>query len=225
MAEYTIKDIPRDERPRERLIKYGASSLSNAELLAIILRTGVKGENVLTLAGNLLSKYDLKKLSKADVSELRKIKGISDAKACQIAACFELGRRASVYRGEEKPRIRSPEEAYSVVSDLSSEPQEVFAVLLLDIKNRVIKREKLFRGGRASSLVEPQEIFRRALLESASRIILVHNHPSGDPEPSSEDINITKRVKEAGELVGIDVLDHIIVGDSGYVSLKERGLI
>ncbi len=138
MTEYTIKDIPKGERPRERLIKHGPSSLSNAELLAIILRTGMKGENVLTLSGNILNKYDINKLSKLDISNLKNIKGISDAKACQIVACFELGRRVSVYRGEQKPIIRSSEEAYSLVSDMSSEPLEVFAVLLLNIRNRVI---------------------------------------------------------------------------------------
>ncbi len=146
MTEYTIKDIPKGERPRERLIKHGPSSLSNAELLAIILRTGMKGENVLTLSGNILNKYDINKLSKLDISNLKNIKGISDAKACQIVACFELGRRVSVYRGEQKPIIRSSEEAYSLVSDMSSEPLEVFAVLLLNIRNRVINLNSFHLG-------------------------------------------------------------------------------
>lgn len=159
--EYTIKDIPKDERPRERLVNYGAPSLSTAELLAIILRTGIKGENALSLAGRILSQYNLKRISRASVGELKKIRGISNAKACQIAASFELGRRLAVYREDEKPKIRSPREAYSVVSDLKVNSQEVFVVLMLDMKNRVIKRETLYRGGMAASIVEPHEVFRR----------------------------------------------------------------
>jgi len=176
--EYTIKDIPREERPRERLLKNGPASLSTAELLAIVLRTGIRGENALSMAGRILSQFGLKRISSASVGEIKSIRGISDAKACQIAACFELGRRASVYREDEKPQIRSPADAYGIVADLKAERQEVFVVLLLDIKNRVIKRETLYRGGAASSIVEPHEVLRRAIVESALRLILVHNHPS-----------------------------------------------
>ncbi len=223
--DYRIKDIPQEERPRERLLIYGAGALSNTELLAIILRTGTKGESALALATRILRDYGLRALAKASAQELTKIRGISHAKACQIAACFELGRRVASIGAETKIKISSPADAYNLLADLSHLNQEVFCILLLNSKNQLISREEVFKGGWTSSLVEPQEVFRRALVKGASRIILAHNHPSGDPEPSGEDIEITKRLKRAGDIIGIEVLDHIIIGDAGYVSLKEKGLL
>ncbi|NOZ58418.1 MAG: JAB domain-containing protein [Euryarchaeota archaeon] len=226
MAEYGVKirDMPPSERPRERLIHHGAGALSNAELLAIILRTGTKQESVLGLATRILSEYSLRELAGADVSELKKIHGISDAKACQIAACFELARRVAEERGEERPAIRSSGDAFRLLYPRMAQLRvEVFAGMYLNSRNRLLRLRDISRGGLEASVVQPREVFRIALQESATRVIVAHNHPSGDPEPSEQDIAITKTLKRAGELLGIELLDHIIVGDGRYVSLRDRG--
>ncbi len=228
MAEYgvRIKDLPPAERPRERLIRHGSRALSNAELLAIILRTGTKQENVLSLAARILTEYSLKELAAASVSELRKIHGISDAKACQIAACFELARRLAEERGNDKPVVKSSGDAFMLLHPrLAQSRVEVFAGIYLNSKNRVLRLVEISTGGLEASVVKPREVFRIALEESASRVIVAHNHPSGDPEPSSEDIAITVALKRAGELLGVELLDHLIVGDGRYVSLRDMGYI
>ncbi len=225
MADYRLKirDIPPSERPRERLIRHGSGALSNAELLAIILRTGTKRESVLNLAARILSEYSLRDLARASVGELKKIHGVSDAKACQIAACFELARRLSQEDGE-KPVIKSSEDAFRMLYPrLAQRKVEVFAGIYLNSRNRVLHVTEISRGGLEASVVQPREVFRIALEHASTRVIVAHNHPSGDPEPSNEDIAITKALKRAGELLGIELLDHLIIGGGRYISLRDRG--
>lgn len=219
-----IKDMPVDERPRERLIKYGAKHLSTAELLAIIMRVGTQEKNVIDLSKELLEKYNLPALAKSDVIELKKILGISDAKACQIIACFELGRRLLTY--ESKPPIKTAQDIADLfMPELQYLKKENLKGVYLDGKNRVIWDETISIGSLNANIVHPREVFKVALAKSASAIILVHNHPSGDPTPSSDDLELTKKMIDAGKLMDIEVLDHIIIGDGEYVSLKERELI
>jgi len=215
-----------DERPRERLVRYGAESLSNAELLAIILRTGTKSDNVVNLANRILRDYTLPQLSRASVAELREIYGVGLAKAAQITACFELARRLESYSDKPKPRIKSPDDAYRIVAPrLRRLKRETFKALCLNTKNQLIRVETISIGSLDASVVHPREVFRLAIQESAAAVILAHNHPSGDPEPSRQDIELTRRITEAGRLMGIEVLDHIIVGEDGrYVSLKDHGV-
>jgi len=221
-----IKTLPLDERPREKLIKHGARILTNSELLAIILRTGNKKENVLELSNNFFKKYNLKSLSKLKISTLKKQLGIGDAKACQIMACFELGRRLSGFKEDKKPVIESAKDVAKLfVSEMSILEKEHFKGIYLDSRKRIIKQETIFVGSLNESVVHPREIFKIALEENAAAIILLHNHPSGDPSPSKFDIEITKELIKAGELLGIQVLDHIIIGGEKYVSLKEKGLV
>lgn len=224
--EYKIKirEIPKEERPRERLFRLGASSLSDAELLAIILRTGSKKENVLNLAARILRDYKLKGLSSANVSKLKTIYGISDAKASQIVSCFELGRRAENFREEEKSKIKSSLDVYNLVHGRTEGlKKEVFFSLYLNTKNSLLKCEEISVGSLSANIVHPREVFKPAVEISAAGVILAHNHPSGDPSPSEEDVKLTKRLAEAGEVMGIKVLDHVIIGDKKFVSLKERG--
>ncbi|MDV0447278.1 hypothetical protein MsAg5_11580 [Methanosarcinaceae archaeon Ag5] len=221
-----IKDISPGERPQERLLKSGSDSLSNAELLAVILRTGTKNQNVLDLCQGMLSDNSLKKLSRMSVSELKKIHGIGETKACQIIALFELSRRLESFTDEPKRRIKSPEDIYQFIyPKIREEKREKFIILCLDSKNRVIREEVVSIGSLNASIVHPREIFRPALLESAAAIVLIHNHPSGDPAPSPEDLDVTARLAGCGRLLGIDVLDHIIVGDGCFISLKQEGHI
>jgi len=220
-----IKEIPKQERPRERLIRLGAGALSDAELLAIILRTGSKKENVLNLASRILKDYNLKELANASISKLKAIYGISDAKAAQVIACFELGRRAENFRGEEKIKIRSSLDVYNLLHGKTCMlKKEAFFGVYLNTKNMVIKEETISIGSLSANIVHPREVFKSAVELSAAGVILVHNHPSGDPSPSEEDVKLTKKVAEAGEVMGIKVLDHVIIGDKKFVSLKEQGL-
>ncbi len=219
-----IKDMPKDERPRERLMKYGAKHLSTAELLAIIMRVGTQEKNVIDLAKELLEKYNLSALAKSDVIELKKILGISDAKSCQIIACFELGKRLITY--ESMPPIKTARDIADLfMPELQYLKKENLKGVYLDSKNRMIWDETISIGSLNANIVHPREVFKVALEKSASAIIMVHNHPSGDPTPSSDDLELTKRMIEAGKLMDIDVLDHIIIGNGEYVSLKERELI
>ncbi len=221
-----IKTLPSDERPRERLIKYGVKILTNSELLAIILRTGNKKENVIELSNKFFKKYNLKSLSRLKVSNLKKQLGIGDAKACQIIACFELGRRLSSFKEDKKLKIKSAKDiAKLFIPEMSGLEKENFIGIYLDSRKRIIKQETIFIGSLNESVVHPREIFKIALDENAAAIILLHNHPSGDPSPSSFDIEITKELIKAGDLLGIQVLDHIIVGGKKYVSLKEKKMV
>jgi DNA repair protein RadC len=226
MNNFTIREMPPSERPRERLIQHGPQILSNSELLALILRTGTPSENILSLSNRLLSRFDLRALARATVPELKSIPGIADAKACQISAIFELARRFSSLPEDKKPAFTSPGACFSFLAPrLLGLKQEHFICLYLDTKNRLIREETISIGTLDANVVHPRDVFKGAVAYSASSIIFAHNHPSGDPGPSEEDIAFTRILADAGRLMGIDVLDHIIIGDSSFVSLKDRGLL
>src|SRR5690606_8239081 len=222
-----IRELPAHERPRERLLNEGAQALSNRELLAILLGSGAPGKSALTLADHLLRKAEsLRGLARMDVEELREIKGIGLAKAAQIKAAVELARRIALEPGYLRTAIRHPGDvAKLLMDDLRNLDHEQFKLLMLDTKHRVIKIETLSVGDLSGTLVHPRELFKAVIKRSGAAVILVHNHPSGDPEPSADDIELTRRLAAGGKLAGIEVLDHSIIGDNTYVSLKQRGLL
>ncbi|MEJ5313943.1 MULTISPECIES: DNA repair protein RadC [Anaerolinea] len=223
---YRIRDIEETDRPRERLAELGSQALSNAELLAILLRVGMQGENAVQLGQRILKTLGgLHGLHRASFAELSSIKGVGIAKAAQLKAAIELGRRLAMMEPQERASITSPADAAELVRyEMSALLQEHLRVILLDTRNRVIKIEQLYIGSLNASTVRVAEIFRLAIQASAASLILVHNHPSGDPSPSPEDINLTRTVIQAGKMLDIGVLDHIIIGQNRWVSLKERGL-
>lgn len=226
MSKVRIHDIPEEERPRERLIRNGPESLSNAELLGVILRTGSREENVVNLCNRILKEYNIKQLSLANVTRLTQVHGIGKAKAAQIAAVFELARRLETFVEEPKRKICSPKDVYVLMyPKMREQKKEKFITLCLDTKNQVLKEEVVSIGSLNASIVHPREVFKSALMESSASVIMVHNHPSGDPSPSREDIMVTEKMVEGGKLLGIDVLDHIIIGDGKYVSLKDEGFV
>lgn len=222
----TIKELPSSERPRERLLHYGANALSTAELLAIILRTGVRDENVIRVSQRLLSTFDgLAGLAQANATELMAEKGLGPAKTSQLKASLELGRRLLVESPEERPQIRSPADAANLVmSEMGLLEQEHLRVMLLDTKNRVLATPTVYVGSLNTSLIRVGEVFREAIRTNCASLIVLHNHPSGDPTPSPEDVAVTRQIVEAGKLLDIEVLDHLIIGRQRFVSLKERGL-
>lgn len=216
-----IKDLPLQERPRERLLRFGPAAISNSELLAIILRTGTKQENVLELANRVLKEHDIRALSNATVMELKRIFGIGETKACQIVASFELSKRLGAYREEQKPVIKNSEDAANLLmGTLTNLKKECFCLILLDSKSRLINCQTVSIGDLNGSAAHPREIFLAAIKNSASRVILAHNHPSGDPQPSESDMRLTEKLVEAGALLGIDVLDHIIIGNGRWWSWR-----
>jgi DNA repair protein RadC len=224
---FTIHDLPPGERPRERLLKLGSEALSAQEILALILGRGIKGESVMMTSQKLLSRFgNLKGVANASVEELIQTKGIGPAKATQIRAALEFSRRLQADASEKpKPILKSPEDVTAEVrSQLKGKKKEHFLVLCLDTRNRLIDRKLVSMGSLDTSIVHPREVFKEAISSCAASVIFAHNHPSGDPEPSKEDVELTKRLARAGEIVGIDVLDHIIVCDEGFVSLKARNL-
>lgn len=220
-----LRDLPHEERPRERMMHYGAESLSQAELLAILLRTGTRRESAIHIAQQMLGKIGgLRGLVDLSIEELTEIKGIGPAKAVQLKAGIELGRRMANSRFTMPVIIRSPQDAAEILTEqLRYLQKEHFVCLFLNTKNHVIGQETLSMGSLNSSIVHPREVFRAAIKCSSASIICAHNHPSGDPTPSPEDISLTSRLHQAGEIIGIDVLDHLIIGDSSFVSLKEKG--
>ncbi len=221
-----ILSLPKDDRPRERLEKNGAAALSNAELLAIILRTGSKTENIIEISSKILKKYDLKKLSRIRVNAIKKETGIGQAKACQIIACFELARRLKNCSSRNLPIISSAKDVVDIVQDeLSCLNKEHLLGIYIDARKRMLKKEIIFVGSLDSNIIHPREVFNIAINENAAAVILVHNHPSNDPEPSDEDIEATKQIVEAGKIMGIEVLDHIIVTDKKYFSMMEKGIL
>ncbi|MFD1736032.1 DNA repair protein RadC [Bacillus salitolerans] len=222
-----IRDFPQDERPRERLINDGPESLANHELLAILLRTGSKEESVLQLSNRMLTHFEgLRMLKDATIEELTSMKGIGQTKAVQIMAALELGRRIGRLQHEDRYVIRSPEDGANYVMDeMRFLSQEHFVCLYLNTKNQVLHKQTIFIGSLNASIVHPREVFKEAFRRSAASIICVHNHPSGDPSPSREDIEVTKRLTECGKIIGIEILDHLIIGENNYVSLKEKGYV
>ena len=221
-----IADLPADERPRERLASYGPQALSNAELLAIVLRVGAQGLSAVNLGQQLLAHFNgLRGLAKASVAEICEIKGMGSAKAVQVKAALELGRRLMVAAPDERPKIASPADAANLLMlDMGLLEQEHLWVLLLDTKNHVLDVVKIYQGSVNASLIRVGELFREAIKRNCAAIIVAHNHPSGDPTPSPEDIRVTHRIVDAGKLLDIEVLDHLVIGHQKYVSLKERGL-
>lgn len=222
-----IMDIPNIERPIEKLISFGAETLTNSELLAVILRTGIKGENAIMLCQRILSEIDgLDNILNVSLSDLVSIKGIKNVKGAQILALSELFRRFNTLKSNSnKVKITSPSDiANLLITEMIGLNQEVLKLIILNTKNKVIKVKDVFKGSLNSSIVHPREIFSEAIKYGGASIIICHNHPSGDPTPSKEDINITLRVRDCGELLGIKLLDHIIIGENKYVSLKEKGI-
>ncbi|MCS7009943.1 MAG: DNA repair protein RadC [Anaerolineales bacterium] len=224
---YRIADLPVSDRPRERLASLGPQALSNAELLAILLRVGVAGESAVQLGQRLLSEFGgLMGLHRAPFEDLCNQRGIGAAKAAQIKAAIELGRRLALETPEARPTVTSPADAAALVSyEMAGLEQEHLRVLLLDTRNRVLDIVEVYKGSVNSAQVRIGEVFRPAVRRNASALIVVHNHPSGDPTPSPEDIAITRAIIQAGKLLGIEVLDHLIVGQGRWISLKERGLV
>jgi len=226
-----INKWPQDERPREKLIKQGSENLVNSELLAIILRTGINnngnGKSALDLAKLILSKYkNLNELIGSSVTELAEIRGIGMAKASQIMTALELGRRAISEKNGNNVSFRCSEEVANYYIPLLKDlKKEQFRVLLLDIKNRIIKEVLISQGSLTSSIVHPREVIKPVIKDSAASVIFIHNHPSGDPEPSTDDIEITNRLCKSCSILGISVLDHIIVAEGGYFSFKQKQMI
>lgn len=222
-----IKDFPHTERPREKMLAQGSSFLSNQELLAILLGTGTREESVLSLAQRLLMHFEgLALLRDSTIEELTAIKGIGNAKGVLILAAIEIGKRMHQLKPMERYVIRSPEDgADYVMEEMRNLNQEHFVVLFLNTKNQIIHRQTIFIGSLNASIVHPREVFREAVKRSAASIICAHNHPSGDPAPSQEDILVTKRLAECGKMIGIELLDHLVIGDRKFVSLKEKGYL
>ncbi|HNS16103.1 MAG TPA: DNA repair protein RadC [Syntrophorhabdaceae bacterium] len=226
---FTVRDLPRSERPRERLIRFGADKLSSQELLALVAGRGVPGRSVMTIAQELLARFgSIQGISNATIEELSRIKGIGTAKAAQLKAVFELGKRQELERetNYESYDIRDPQGVVRAVrKTIKDKAKEHFKLILLNTRNKIIGLSTVSIGTLNASLVHPREVFKDAIRHSASSVVVAHNHPSGNPEPSEEDVKITRRLVESGKILGIEVLDHIIIGKDAFVSLKTKGLL
>ena len=218
-----LKDIPTIERPREKLEKYGPEKLSDSELLAILLRTGAHGVNAVELAGRIVRRLGARGMADARVPELKDVFGLGSAKACEIVACFELGRR--VLRDKKTRVYLTPEDVWQELKDIRDHKKEHFVVFFLDARNQELKRITVSVGTLTANLVHPREVFEAAIAVSAASIIVAHNHPSGITEPSSEDIVITRRLSHAGQILGIELADHVIVAKAGCMSMRACGLL
>lgn len=227
MAYQSIKNWPEKERPRERLHTQGAESLSNAQLLAIILRTGGGGKSAIDLAMELMNSFkSLKNIEAASLNEFKALKGMGDAKAAQLKAAFELGRRLVREPESKGPVFRSSSDVHSYYQPLlKGMKKEIFYCAMLDAKNMMFRNCKISEGTLTNSLVHPREAFKDAIKESAASVIFVHNHPSGNPAPSADDISMTERLADTGEIIGIKVLDHVIISDGKHLSMMEEGYI
>jgi DNA repair protein RadC len=230
MARYqTIKDWPEDDRPREKLLRKGPQALTDTELLAIILRNGhaSTGESAIDQARLLLSRFDdFRGIDEAAFSELKRVKGIGPAKIAQIKASLEMARRLGSHKWESGQPLRSSEDVFHHFRHgLGKEKKELFYVILLNNKNKKLREVKISEGSLTASLVHPREVYNPVIRESAAAVIFVHNHPSGDPAPSQEDIEITRRLKEVGEVMGVRVLDHVVIGHDRYFSFSDRGML
>ncbi len=219
----TVRELPSNERPRERLQHFGPQALSTAELLAIILRTGTRGDNALDLANKLLMKYGgLPGLVRADIRELCAEHGIGEAKSAQVKAALEIGRRLALVQMDAKYKVRTPADAANLVMlDLAYLDTEQMRILLLDAKSQLVEKISLYQGTANSSVLRSAEVFRPAIIRNCPGLILCHNHPSGDPTPSPDDLETTRRLLEAGRILDIELVDHIIIGHQRFVSLKE----
>lgn len=226
-SEYNIHSLPEDERPRERLYKRGAEALSNSELLAIILGSGTRGKSVIQMSQELLAKFGgLDQLADATVEELCEVKGLGRAKAIQLRALVALAGRLSQKTQGARVKIDHPQSAYHIVrEELEHQKAEVFAIIMLDVKAFLINKQVISIGTLSNSLVHPREVFYPAIRHKAATILLAHNHPSGDPTPSSEDISLTEKLVESGRMIGIPVRDHLIIGRDCYISLRQQGLL
>jgi DNA repair protein RadC len=222
----SVRNLPAMDRPRERLLTGGAQVLTNQELLALIINSGTRRASSIDLAERLLSRWQsLRSLADASVEEIMQVSGIGTAKAASLLAALELGRRLMAQQGEVRPAIRGAADVANLIMPrLRDLAWEEFLAILLNTKHKVIEVKTVSVGHLNGTLVHPRELFRESVRRSAAAIILAHNHPSGDPEPSSDDLALTHRLQSAGQLLGIPVLDHIIIGDNRYVSLRERGL-
>lgn len=224
-----VRDLPKEDRPREKLIDRGAAALSDTELLAILLRTGTSSVSVLHLAEEVLAKYrdkGLVAIMNMSPQEIATVHGVGLAKAATIVAAVELGRRLSTRAAQKTEKIEGPEDAARYMMPmLRYEQKEHFLVMLLDVRNRVIATSTISVGGLTSSIAHPREVFREAIRHSAAALILVHNHPSGDPSPSREDIQLTRQMMKAGDVMGIPVLDHIILANDDFLSIKEANCL
>lgn len=222
-----LKEMPTEERPRERLIQMGPAALSNAELIAIALRTGSRQENVLSLAARLLADFNgLAGLARASIQQLSRVSGIGPAKAAELLAILELGKRLGQLNNDGRLQISSPEDAARYfLAGLGAAEQESLHVVNLDTKHRAIRTLPVYIGNINSIIIRPADVFREAIKDSAAAIIVAHNHPSGDPQPSPEDIRFTKDLHHLGQQLGIDLLDHLVIGRNTYFSLKQHGLL
>jgi DNA repair protein RadC len=224
---FTVRDLPREERPRERLLKLGSDALSSMELLALVIGRGVPGKSVMSIAQELLSKFgSVAAICEATVEELTAVKGLGPAKATQLKACFELGKRRELEPDRDRQEIKNPESiAKAVRHRVKDKAKEHFLLVILNTRNRITGVVTISVGTLNASLVHPREVFQKAIAHYASSVVLAHNHPSGDLDPSEEDLRITRRLVEAGKLLGIEVLDHIIITGKEHLSLKEKGLM
>lgn len=222
-----IKHLPKLERPRERLDQLGPGALSIPELIAIILRIGTTGVSAVELANRLLVRFgNLKALAQASIDELSSVGGMGEAKAISLKAAFELGMRLNSSSGSIRRVIKKPVDIYNLLADeMRLLAQEIFKVVILNTKNEVIKIETVTIGTINTNIIHPRELFRPAIRANANTVILIHNHPSGDPEPSREDILITKKLIDASRIIDIEIEDHVIIGDGRFVSMKEKNLI
>ena len=217
-----IKDLPEQNRPRERFIKHGPEALSDSELFAIILRTGSPDENVIDMSNRLIKEYGLNNLFNCSIKELQKIKGIGPSKAMQLLAMAELGKRFSQSKNPIN-KISRAQDVFDLYHErLKNKTQEEFYILMLNSKNNIIKEQLIYKGTLDAAIIEPREIFKEALKNSAAKIILIHNHPSGDSKPSDEDVEVTRKINNLGKDLNINLLDHIIIGNGNYFSLKEK---
>ena len=221
----TMHDLSRIERPREKLARYGPEKLSNAELLALIVRTGCRGQSALKISEKLLKNFGARSLPELVLKDLRSVPGIGQAKACEIVACFELARRLLNDKKSEIFQISSPQDLFDQLRDICALKKEHFIIFYLDSRNQSIKREIISIGSLNASLVHPREVFEPAIKNLAAQIVLAHNHPSGNLEPSDDDLSLTRRLVQAGQLLGIEVLEHLIVTKEAYFSFKEHGLV
>jgi len=221
---YTVRDLPRDERPRERLQKVGVENLSTQELLALIIEKGGRGQTVLTLAQNLLAHFgNLQNIKNANIEELKKVKGIGFATACKLQAAFKLGEKAESHITNFGEKIERPENVFRLLkNEIGNKKKESFYILSLTTRNKLISVDKVSTGTLSASLAHPREVFLPAIKNSASSVIIVHNHPSGDLDPSEDDLEITKKLIQSGEILGIDVVDHVIITQDSYYSFKEN---